>query len=39
VSASIDHAVMYATCLFCHAPLGRNEVVELFPLGLRLRGG
>ena len=27
---------MYATCLFCHAPLGRNETLESFPVGRRL---
>jgi hypothetical protein len=27
---------VYATCLFCHAPLGRNEAVEAFPVGRRL---
>ena len=27
---------MYSTCLFCHADLGRNEVVEPFPVGRRL---
>ena len=27
---------MYATCLFCHAPLGRNAVLEAFPVGRRL---
>ena len=27
---------MYATCLFCHAPLGRNETIESFPVGRRL---
>ena len=27
---------MYATCLFCHAPLGSNQVVEHFPVGRRL---
>ena len=27
---------MYTTCLFCHADLGRNEVVEAFPVGRRL---
>jgi hypothetical protein len=27
---------MYATCLFCHKPLGRNESVESFPVGERL---
>ena len=27
---------MYATCLFCHAPLGRNETLESFPIGRRL---
>lgn len=27
---------MYSTCLFCHAALGRNEVVEHFQVGRRL---
>ena len=27
---------MYTTCLFCHGDLGRNEVVEAFPVGRRL---
>jgi len=27
---------MYTTCLFCHAALERNEVVEAFPVGRRL---
>src|SRR5436189_6327492 len=27
---------MYSTCLFCAADLGRNEVVEQFPVGRRL---
>jgi hypothetical protein len=27
---------MYSTCLFCHATLGANEVVEHFPVGRRL---
>jgi hypothetical protein len=27
---------VYATCLFCRRPLGRNEVVESFPVGRRL---
>lgn len=27
---------MYATCLFCNADLGRNEVIEPFPVGRRL---
>jgi hypothetical protein len=27
---------MYATCLFCHRPLGRNEALEHFPVGRRL---
>jgi len=27
---------MYSTCLFCHADLGRNEVIEAFPIGRRL---
>jgi len=27
---------MYSTCLFCHAELGTNEIVEHFPVGRRL---
>jgi hypothetical protein len=27
---------MYTTCLFCHVPLGTNEVIEHFPVGRRL---
>lgn len=27
---------MYSTCIFCHASLGRNDVVEHFPVGKRL---
>ena len=27
---------MYSTCLFCHARLGRNTIVEHFPIGNRL---
>ena len=27
---------MYATCLFCHSDLGRNEAIEHFPVGRRL---
>ena len=27
---------MYATCLFCHARLGRNDAIEPFPVGRRL---
>ena len=27
---------MYATCLFCNGNLGRNEVIESFPVGRRL---
>ncbi len=27
---------MYATCLFCHKPLGANDVLEAFPVGRRL---
>lgn len=27
---------MYSTCIFCHRPLGTNEVVECFPVGRRL---
>ena len=27
---------MYSTCLFCHAKLGSNQVLESFPIGGRL---
>lgn len=27
---------MYSTCLFCHASLGRNTLIETFPVGRRL---
>jgi hypothetical protein len=27
---------VYTTCLFCHADLGSNEVIESFPVGRRL---
>lgn len=27
---------MYSTCLFCNDDLGKNEVIELFPVGRRL---
>jgi hypothetical protein len=27
---------MFTTCIFCHRPLGANEVVEHFPVGRRL---
>ncbi|HSA56209.1 MAG TPA: hypothetical protein VLE53_10910 [Gemmatimonadaceae bacterium] len=27
---------MYSTCLYCNNPLGRNEVIETFPVGRRL---
>jgi hypothetical protein len=27
---------MYSTCLFCHSPLGANEVIEHFPVRRRL---
>ncbi|MCA0375997.1 MAG: hypothetical protein LCH84_10055 [Gemmatimonadetes bacterium] len=27
---------MFSTCLFCHGHLGRNEVLESFPVGRRL---
>lgn len=27
---------MYSTCLFCHTALGRNEVLDVFPVGRRL---
>ena len=27
---------MYSTCMFCHHPLGENQIVEHFPVGRRL---
>lgn len=27
---------MYHTCIFCHQSLGRNESIEVFPVGRRL---
>lgn len=27
---------MFATCLFCHSSLGRNDLIEAFPIGRRL---
>ena len=27
---------MFATCIFCHADLGKNEAIEHFPVGRRL---
>jgi hypothetical protein len=27
---------MYSTCIYCHKPLGANEVIEQFPVGRRL---
>lgn len=27
---------MYSTCMFCHTPLGENQIVEHFPVGRRL---
>jgi hypothetical protein len=27
---------MWSTCIFCHHPLGANEVIEQFPVGRRL---
>ena len=27
---------MYSNCIFCHAGLGANEVIEHFPVGHRL---
>src|SRR5687767_15846505 len=27
---------MFSTCLFCHGQLGKNDVVEHFPVGSRL---
>lgn len=29
-------SAMYSTCLFCNRPLGRNEVLETFPVGRRV---
>ena len=29
-------SAMYSTCLFCNRPLGRNEIIESFPVGRRL---
>ena len=29
-------SAMYSTCLFCNRPLGRNEVLETFPIGRRV---
>ncbi len=34
--ADVRPVGMYSSCLFCHADLGRNEVIEHFPLGRRL---
>ena len=27
---------MYTTCIYCHKPLGTNEIIEHFPVGRRL---
>lgn len=27
---------MYTACIYCHKPLGSNEVIESFPVGRRL---
>jgi hypothetical protein len=27
---------MYTTCIYCHKPLGANEIIERFPVGRRL---
>jgi hypothetical protein len=27
---------MYSTCLYCHSSLGKNEIIERFPVGRRL---
>ncbi len=32
----LESGRLYTTCLFCHRDLGRNEVVEHFPVGRRL---
>jgi hypothetical protein len=29
-------SAMYSTCLFCNRPLGRNEILETFPVGRRV---
>ena len=29
-------SAMYSTCLFCNRPLGRNDIIETFPIGRRL---
>lgn len=34
--ATPTHRRVYATCLFCHGPLGHNDVVETFPVGRTL---
>ena len=31
-----SEASVFATCLHCHGPLGRNDVIESFPVGRRL---
>lgn len=36
ITAGSPNSVMYATCLFCHTSLGKNEVIEEFPIGRRL---
>lgn len=36
MSSAISPVGMFSTCLFCHAALGANEVLERFPLGRRL---
>src|SRR5688572_17561670 len=36
MSSVVSPVGMFSTCLFCHAALGANEVLERFPLGRRL---
>lgn len=32
----LNSVAVYSTCIFCHSPLGSNEVFEDFPVGRRL---
>lgn len=34
--ARCNPTAMYSTCLFCHTSLGKNDVVEEFPVGRRI---
>ena len=31
-----DEVALFSTCLFCHSSLGRNEIIETFPIGRRI---